>query len=155
MGNLTTAVLLLALAALVLGAFLLDQFGPALGSNPGPSLETAPVRDVDGSRVRVTIGDSASPGPEATVPEVGVDQDSARRFIETGEGVPDETNLPRNRETGGFRRHIVEPGETLAELARRYLGDTKQWPKIMAANPTLKDPKALRSGSEILIPPRD
>jgi nucleoid-associated protein YgaU len=54
--------------------------------------------------------------------------------------------------TGQKRRVIVtREGETLQRIAQRELGDWREWPRILAANPTL-DPGALSSGVSLVIP---
>ncbi|HHH76022.1 MAG TPA: LysM peptidoglycan-binding domain-containing protein, partial [Phycisphaerae bacterium] len=47
----------------------------------------------------------------------------------------------------------VETGDTIWNLAERYLGDGHRADEIAAANPGIKDPvKALPLGKEIVIP---
>lgn len=47
--------------------------------------------------------------------------------------------------------HTVAKGETLSRIAKRYLGDTKRWPELVAVNGGL-DPARLRVGQRIAIP---
>ena len=55
--------------------------------------------------------------------------------------------------------HLVEPGDTLWDLADRYLGDSRRWPEIFDANATrvfsdgrmLNDPDLILPGWEIMI----
>jgi len=51
------------------------------------------------------------------------------------------------------RTHTIESGDTLAQLAQRYLGDARQSATILAANPGL-NPRNLRIGQAIVIPER-
>jgi LysM repeat protein len=49
--------------------------------------------------------------------------------------------------------HVVQRGETLALLARRYLGDAERWPEIVSANQgKVSDPNRIPAGIELRIP---
>lgn len=50
---------------------------------------------------------------------------------------------------GGYREHLVAPGETLSHLARRY---GVRLEDLHAANPSL-DPRRLAVGARVVIPP--
>lgn len=50
-------------------------------------------------------------------------------------------------------KHVIASGETLGELAIRYYGSVTEWDRIVLANPGI-DPKRLRVGRELKIPPR-
>lgn len=53
----------------------------------------------------------------------------------------------------GPRSHTVVGGDTLAKMARKYYGNSGQWPKIMEANKgTLEDPTKLKIGMVLVIP---
>jgi nucleoid-associated protein YgaU len=56
---------------------------------------------------------------------------------------PDPSTLPQN--------HTIARGDTLWSIAVRYYGEGKLYPKILAANPGLKE-NALPLGKTILIP---
>ncbi len=47
--------------------------------------------------------------------------------------------------------HIVESGQSLAEIAAKYYGDSKQWPRIQQAN-GLRNPNQIAVGAKLLIP---
>lgn len=47
--------------------------------------------------------------------------------------------------------HVVQPGETLAAIARRYYGHAGAWETIAAAN-GIADPSAVTSGRRLTIP---
>ena len=49
--------------------------------------------------------------------------------------------------------HRIAPGETLAAIARRYYGNPKRWPEIVAANrDVLRDQRSFAAGKMIRIP---
>jgi len=49
--------------------------------------------------------------------------------------------------------HEVQPGETLALIASRTLGDERLWPAIYAANrDRIKDPMRVYPGQRLAIP---
>ena len=49
--------------------------------------------------------------------------------------------------------HEVQPGETLALIAGRALGDPRLWPAIYAANrDRIKDPARVYPGQQLAIP---
>ena len=53
---------------------------------------------------------------------------------------------------GRYLVHVVQPGETMAEIAIKYYNDLNQWEKIWAANPQLQNPHRLEKGMKLLIP---
>jgi len=53
---------------------------------------------------------------------------------------------------GRYTVHIVQPGETMAEIAFKYYSDLKQWEKIWGANPQVLNPHRLEKGTKLLIP---
>ncbi|MCL2467463.1 MAG: LysM peptidoglycan-binding domain-containing protein [Micrococcales bacterium] len=46
----------------------------------------------------------------------------------------------------------VEPGDSLWDLAVRYLGDGSRWPEIYAENPWIDDPNKIYPGDNLIIP---
>lgn len=49
-------------------------------------------------------------------------------------------------------QYVVQPGDTLESLARKFLGAANRWPELQAANPeSARDPYFLRPGSTIRI----
>lgn len=50
------------------------------------------------------------------------------------------------------KKHRITEGDTLSALADSYYGSSKSLPLILAANPRISDPRALRVGDEITIP---
>ena len=54
---------------------------------------------------------------------------------------------------GVQRSHTYAAGETLWDLAERYLGDPLRWPEIVAINPTkIKNPDRITPGAVLQIP---
>jgi len=50
--------------------------------------------------------------------------------------------------------HIVQAGETLSDISKRYYGSANKWQKILDANRSvLKDANTLLTGTRIIIPP--
>lgn len=45
----------------------------------------------------------------------------------------------------------VAPGDTLWQLARKYLGSAARWPELAALNPTIQNPKRLQVGAQIVV----
>lgn len=50
--------------------------------------------------------------------------------------------------------YTVREGDSLATIARKHLGDPRAVDRLLACNPDLVDPRALRVGQEIALPPR-
>ncbi|MCW5655348.1 FecR domain-containing protein [Hydrogenophaga sp.] len=48
-------------------------------------------------------------------------------------------------------RHTVQPGDNLHDLARRYLEDPRQWPRLQALN-QIRHPRRLQPGTTLVIP---
>jgi nucleoid-associated protein YgaU len=71
-------------------------------------------------------------------------------------GLPDLTIYEKTEKIKTTRFHIVQRGETLAGIARRYYGAPDQWPRILAANEkVIKDPNKLTPGTKLIIPDAD
>jgi len=57
-------------------------------------------------------------------------------------------------ETGATRTvHLARSGDTLQRIAARYLGDWREWPRLLDANPDLA-PGAVVGGTVVVIPER-
>ncbi len=48
--------------------------------------------------------------------------------------------------------YVVKAGDTLEGISRKVLGDGSQWKAIMAANPSLTDPRKIRPGQRLRVP---
>lgn len=51
------------------------------------------------------------------------------------------------------KMHALKSGETISGLSKQYYGSEKYTKLIMDANPTLKDPRKIKPGTQIVIPP--
>lgn len=49
------------------------------------------------------------------------------------------------------RTHVVQRGESLYDIAKKYYNNGSAWPKIAAANPKM-NPKAIKPGDTVQIP---
>lgn len=47
--------------------------------------------------------------------------------------------------------HIVRPGETLWDLAERYLGSEEAWPELHTLNPGISDPNRISPGQRVRV----
>lgn len=47
--------------------------------------------------------------------------------------------------------HIVRPGETLHDLAERYVGDRSRWPELARINPAVRDPHRIFPGQRLRV----
>ncbi|MDP1831265.1 MAG: LysM peptidoglycan-binding domain-containing protein [Geothrix sp.] len=59
---------------------------------------------------------------------------------------PKELNVPE-----GSRTHMVQKGDTLWDLAGRYLGNPYAWPQIWELNQWVKDPHWIYPGDPLII----
>jgi nucleoid-associated protein YgaU len=51
------------------------------------------------------------------------------------------------------RTHVVERGESLSKIAKKYYGDAKQWRAIFEANrDKIANPDLIHPGQEFVIP---
>ena len=51
------------------------------------------------------------------------------------------------------RTIVVQPGETLGQIAQRELGTVKRLPEILELN-AIEDPDLVRAGTTLRLPPR-
>lgn len=62
------------------------------------------------------------------------------------------TNAPVEVQAVRPALYVVKEGDTLSEIAERYLDGASHWPEIVAVNPGLV-PEKLRTGRTIRLPP--
>ncbi len=56
-------------------------------------------------------------------------------------------------ETAYYHKHVVQPGESLSLIAKRYFGDPMKYMAIFEANrDLLKDPNVIQPDQELTIP---
>ena len=93
-------------------------------------------------------------------PESGP-RSSTRQMLETN------IELPTGEELNPWRKHhkesapaaggttyVVQKGDTLEKIAKKFYGSTKKWYRIFKANKeTLKSPDRIRPGQKLVIPP--
>jgi nucleoid-associated protein YgaU len=65
---------------------------------------------------------------------------------------PTYTPAPAPQPTGR-RTYVIQRSDTLWGISKRFLGAGNRWREILAVNPGLQ-PRRLRIGQEIVIPPR-
>ncbi len=54
---------------------------------------------------------------------------------------------------GGDTKHMIQPGESLYGIAKRYYGDASRWHEIYLANQgTIRDANSVNPGQELTIP---
>lgn len=105
------------------------------------------------------ISQEPAPGPRAD-PEVASEPPvqtpaaltSARSESQRTIGSTRKAPAPsRARPQEGPLIHVVEPGETLSEIALAELGSARRWPEIAALN-GIRRPEDLRAGMRLEIP---
>ncbi|MFP4356057.1 MAG: LysM peptidoglycan-binding domain-containing protein [Phycisphaerae bacterium] len=89
------------------------------------------------------------PDDEYVMPPTEIDPDVANSDMPPTEITPD---VVENADQANPRTHIVKLGDTLYKLAKQYYGAGTAWQTIAAANPGV-DPKKLRVGQRLIIPP--
>lgn len=68
----------------------------------------------------------------------------------TGES---EQTLIAGEDAAGARTHVVQKGDTLFKLARRYYNDQSKWRTIWEANRArIPDPNQIEVGTKLVIP---
>ncbi len=108
---------------------------------------------------------AATPKPALSAPAAESGEPEVRRALPVGaqlptavsaEGVPRAEAVTAGAVPAGekpVRTYKVQSGDTLAGIARKFLGNTAAWPKIAQANKgTLDDPTKLKPGMVLVIP---
>jgi len=67
---------------------------------------------------------------------------------------PSPTPPVTPKPTPGHLLHIVKPGDNLSAIARKYYGNSNDWPKIYQANKALigPNPNLIQPGQHLIIP---
>ena len=58
----------------------------------------------------------------------------------------------KNASKTGNRSYVVQPGDTLFSISRKFYKSSKHWKEIRDANEHIRDPKKLTAGETLLIP---
>jgi nucleoid-associated protein YgaU len=120
---------------------------PSAGPTVSPSVAVGGVRP---------LGEPASPAEAAASPTPLLPSAGPAPSPFDGPGIPlPGTANPASSagsSTGRAARYVVKKGETLDVIAKRELGSAARWDEILKWNEGL-DPKRLRAGQEILLPP--
>jgi len=131
-----------AATALALGAGTLwAEAAVADVQNPSAADPTTP--GVDPDPMEPTLTDPTL-NPSAPAPDTGMDTESD----------PGVTTGNDSFSSGSDQEHVVQKGDTLAELAERYLGSADEWRRIAEAN-DIDDPTKLEIGTRLSIPKDD
>lgn len=92
---------------------------------------------------------AATPPPLPSEPTTEPEVRRAIAVTPAAEAAPADTPTP-----AAPRSHTVVSGDTLARIARKYYGNSGNWPKILEANKgTLEDPTKLKPGMVLVLPP--
>jgi nucleoid-associated protein YgaU len=74
-------------------------------------------------------------------------------FSEVRSGGSSTAAAPGNAEpAAAVETYVVVAGDSLSKIAKRFYGDAKQWRKIHAANPEIKNPDLIHPGQRLKIP---
>jgi len=123
----------------------LRQKAPAGRAVPAPNPRAAATPAMIVAATPPPLPPEETPQPE---PEVRRAIPVAPPAVTAGAVVPAPAATPT-----GPRSHTVVSGDTLAKMARKYYGNSAQWPKILEANKgTLEDPTKLKIGMVLVIP---
>jgi nucleoid-associated protein YgaU len=93
---------------------------------------------------------SAAPEPAPPLPET-VDTEADRGSYHAGKEAPPHAPPPVG--TPPADTYTIQRGDTLIAIAAHFYGNASQWSVIAQANPEV-DPRRLRVGQEIKLPPR-
>jgi len=99
--------------------------------------------------------DAPPPGQPMTTADFGTSPpaETAADYSAPGSGIsaPDEVLTPADQPDG--QTYIVQKGDTLCSLARKFYSDQARWKDIWEANRTrLPDPNKLSVGMKLIIP---
>lgn len=135
---------------------------PAPSPTPSPVAASVPPGGLTPPPALVV---AATPQPASTVQAAASAEPEVRRALPVGaqvpvapsaEGVPRAEAVTAGAVPAGekpVRTYKVQNGDTLAGIARKFLGNSGAWPKIAQANKgTLDDPTKLKPGMILVIP---
>jgi nucleoid-associated protein YgaU len=137
-----------------------ENAGPQAGAGrPEPAGRSATSEDVsDTTRPPEPQSQTPSPTADAGTQPRGSMPTRAEPVPDSASGanpvaLPDLTIYERAEKIKTTKFHIIQRGETLSGIARRYYGAPDQWRKILTANQNvIKDPDKLTPGTKLIIP---
>jgi LysM repeat protein len=94
---------------------------------------------------------NANPGVDPEGLRVGQKLKLPEGANTSGSPAPSSTSSSASSSSLSGANYTVKAGDTPASIAAKELGSSKEWAKIMEANPGL-DPRKLRIGQQIVIP---
>lgn len=90
---------------------------------------------------------ASGPGTSATEAPPGIANEGSAQQPSSSPGTSSNSSL-------AFRTYLVQPGDTMYEIAQRFYGNGNQYPRIVAANrDRLKNYRKLPVGLTLRIPP--
>lgn len=119
-----------------------------VSSPSGISSASTPTRQADPAIAE----SSAGPEPPTPVPLITVDTGAGRSAQHVGSALPAHA-APLATAPIPSSTYTIRHGDTLMAIAAQCYGDASQWTVIAQANPDA-DPRRLRVGQEIKLPPR-
>jgi len=63
-----------------------------------------------------------------------------------------DASSKKNASKTGDRSYVVQPGDTLFSISRKFYKSSKRWKDIRDANEHIRDPKKLTAGETLIIP---
>jgi tetratricopeptide (TPR) repeat protein len=63
-----------------------------------------------------------------------------------------DASSKKNASKTGDRSYVVQPGDTLFSISRKFYKSSKHWKEIRDANEHIRDPKKLTAGETLIIP---
>jgi len=144
-----------------------DNPAPANPASPGGSRQAlsgdktadadSPVSDPP--RIEVTLAGRDTPPPSEAVLKGNAEAPTLKelRASETSASAPGSASPAENASSPASHApavdyYQVQPGDTLAKIARMYYGSEQHAGYLQQANPDIADPAALRTGIRLRIP---
>lgn len=128
-----------------LSAVMASRSGPAESTTTtATSLGTGSANAQTSSALQLA---KAPPADAPATAELRVSPERLRAAAAQANAAAPVAEAPRSR------IHVVEAGDTLEKIARKYYGNPERWSRIYAANnDLLRDGRALKPGMELEIP---
>lgn len=123
-------------------AWQLQSFTRVRGQQPEPPEASAPSPVARASKEQPK---EAAPQPAVEPQPPSTDSESASAQGAQTQQEPQPGFAPRH--------HVIQAGENLSAISKRYYGTIRHWPLIKEANPGL-NPRKMRIGRRIVIPRR-